>query len=94
MSGADPLPSAQLADLEPLRTDYELAQEAALASDQQVCNLPDLLATAQGERPTQSASDVAKLVAATLATNERVHQRLARARRALDLATFRAERGS
>ena len=81
-------------DLEPLRTDHELALEAVLASDEQVRNLPDLLLTAQGDRPTQSASDVAKLVAATLATNERMHEQLERARRALARATFKAERDS
>ena len=57
------------------RTEVGLAEQAGLESDEQVRKLPDLIDKAHGPNATITATDCAKLVAATLAVNERLHER-------------------
>jgi len=71
---------------EALRTEYELAQEAALESDEQVRGLLQLSAKTQGEHPTMTAIDMARIVSTALALNERLHQQAERHRKALERA--------
>lgn len=57
------------------RTEVGLAEQAGLESDEQLRTLPDLIDKARGPNPTITATDCAKLVAAALAVNERLHDR-------------------
>lgn len=79
-------------DIELLRTEHSRAEDAALASDEQVRSLPALLMKAQGAEATMTALDVSKIAAATLAVNQRLQEQLERARKAVALAEARAER--
>jgi len=76
---------------EALRTEYELALDAALESDAQVRELPRLLMAAQGENPTMTAIDVARITATTLSINERLHEQVERHRKALQRTKLDAE---
>lgn len=71
---------------EALRTEYELALDAALESDAQVRELLRLPAAAQGEQATITAIDMARIVSTTLALNERLHEQAERHRKALEHA--------
>ena len=79
---------------EALRTEYELAYEAALESDAQVRALLALPDEAKGEKATMTSIDVARIITATLALNERLHERAERQRRALATAKLDAGRGA
>jgi hypothetical protein len=74
---------------EALRTEYELALDAALESDAQVREALQLSAKAQGENPTMTAIDMARIVSTTLALNERLHEQAERHRKALERAEAR-----
>jgi hypothetical protein len=76
---------------EALRTEYELALDAALESDSQVRDLPRLLMAAQGDNPTMTAIDVARITATTLSINERLHEQAERHRKALQRIRSEAE---
>ncbi len=71
---------------EALRTEYELAQEAALESDEQVRGLLQLSAKTQGEHPTMTAIDMARIVSTALALNQRLHEQAEHHRKALERA--------
>ncbi len=75
---------------EALRTEYELALDAAHESDEQVRALLRLPAAAQGEQATMTAIDMARIVSTTLALNERLHEQAERNRKALERAEMRA----
>ena len=76
---------------EALRTAYERALDAALESDEQVREMLQLPAAAQGEHPTMTAIDVARIVSTALALNERLHQQVQRQRDALERAARLAD---
>ena len=71
---------------EALRTEYELALDAALESDAQVRELLRLPASAQGDQATMTAIDVARIVTTAIALNERLHEQVERHRKAIEHA--------
>lgn len=73
-----------------LRDELARAMDAAAQSDEQVRNLLAILENAGGTAPDRSATDASKLVAATLATSARLHERVAALKRELHAATWPA----
>lgn len=58
-----------------LRTEAERAEEAELASEEQLRRLTALIDRASSPEVALTATDCAKVVAAALALNERLHER-------------------
>jgi len=79
-------------NLEILKTELALAEDAELQSDEQLRKLTSLIETASSPNPTINASDCAKLVAASLSLNERLRDRTKALRVALERATPEARK--
>ena len=92
MSGAPDMRTAIA--LQALRTEHELATEAAAASDEQVRALPVLLDRAQRPDGDVRPLDASKIAGAVLAVNARLHEQAERARKARSQAEMQAERAA
>ncbi len=74
-----------------LAAELERAEDAELQSDEQLRQLTDLIDKTCGPNPTMNASDCAKVVAATLALNDRLRSRTEKLRIEVRMTTAKAE---
>ena len=74
-----------------LRTEFDLAEQAELESDEQLRGLGDLIDKASKPGGGVSASDCSKLVAAALALNERLRERTKAIKSAIRTVEVEAE---
>ena len=80
-------------NLEPLKTELALSVDAALESDDQLRQLSGLIDKASKPNASISPADCAKLVAAVLSVNARLHEQCQRNKQALHIATTQAAKG-
>lgn len=78
---------------EALKTELYLSVDAGLQSDDQVRQMPALIDKASKPNAEITPSDCAKLIAAALSVNARLHDSTARLRKELALAEWHVAKG-
>lgn len=78
-------------NLELLKTELDLSEQAVLESDEQLRKLIAVIGKVGEPNSTTNASDCAKLVGSALALNERLRERTKSIQEAINKLNYRAE---